>query len=48
VALGVAAGAAPRWLNSVIMRAVDVLLALPVLLIALILIATAGAASPAS
>jgi ABC-type dipeptide/oligopeptide/nickel transport system permease subunit len=42
VALGVAAGIAPRWLNSVIMRVIDVLLALPVLLIALILIATAG------
>jgi peptide/nickel transport system permease protein len=42
VALGVAAGVAPRWLNAVLMRAVDVLLALPVLLIALILIATAG------
>jgi peptide/nickel transport system permease protein len=42
VALGVAAGVAPRWLNSVIMRVIDVLLALPVLLIALILIATAG------
>lgn len=42
VGIGVAAGAAPRWLNSVIMRVVDVLLALPVLLIALILIATAG------
>jgi peptide/nickel transport system permease protein len=42
VALGVAAGIAPRWLNSVLMRGVDVLLALPVLLIALILIATAG------
>jgi peptide/nickel transport system permease protein len=42
VALGVAAGIAPRWLNSVLMRMVDVLLALPVLLIALILIATAG------
>jgi ABC-type dipeptide/oligopeptide/nickel transport system permease subunit len=42
VALGVAAGIAPRWLNSVLMRLIDVLLALPVLLIALILIATAG------
>ena len=42
VALGVAAGTAPRWLNAVLMRVVDVLLALPVLLIALILIATAG------
>jgi peptide/nickel transport system permease protein len=42
VALGVAAGVAPRWLNSVLMRVIDVLLALPVLLIALILIATAG------
>src|SRR5258707_7521539 len=42
VALGVAAGTAPRWLNTVLMRVVDVLLALPVLLIALILISTAG------
>lgn len=42
VALGVTAGIAPRWLNSVLMRVIDVLLALPVLLIALILIATAG------
>src|ERR1700733_7918799 len=42
VALGVVAGISPRWLNSVIMRIIDVLLALPVLLIALILIATAG------
>ena len=42
VALGVTAGVAPRWLNTVLMRVVDVLLALPVLLIALILIATAG------
>ena len=42
VSVGVAAGVAPRWVNSVIMRVVDVLLALPFLLIALILIATAG------
>jgi peptide/nickel transport system permease protein len=42
VALGIAAGVAPRWLNSVIMRIIDVLLALPVLMIALFLIATAG------
>jgi peptide/nickel transport system permease protein len=42
VALGLAAGTAPRWLNAVLMRAVDVLLAIPVLMIALILIATAG------
>jgi peptide/nickel transport system permease protein len=42
VAIGLAAGTAPRWLNSVIMRVVDVLLAIPVLMIALILIATAG------
>ena len=42
VAIGLAAGTAPRWLNSVIMRIVDVLLAIPVLMIALILIATAG------
>jgi ABC-type dipeptide/oligopeptide/nickel transport system permease subunit len=43
VALGLTAGTAPRWLNAVIMRVVDVLLAIPVLMIALILIATAGA-----
>jgi ABC-type dipeptide/oligopeptide/nickel transport system permease subunit len=42
VALGLAAGTAPRWLNSLLMRVVDVLLAIPVLMIALILIATAG------
>jgi ABC-type dipeptide/oligopeptide/nickel transport system permease subunit len=42
VALGVVAGISPRWLNSVLLRIIDVLLALPVLLIALILIATAG------
>jgi peptide/nickel transport system permease protein len=42
VTLGITAGVAPRWLNSVLMRVIDVLLALPVLLIALILIATAG------
>jgi ABC-type dipeptide/oligopeptide/nickel transport system permease subunit len=42
VALGIAAGTAPRWLNAVLMRVIDVLLALPVLLIALILIATIG------
>jgi peptide/nickel transport system permease protein len=42
VTLGVTAGVAPRWLNTVLMRVVDVLLALPVLLIALILIATVG------
>jgi peptide/nickel transport system permease protein len=42
VAIGLTAGTAPRWLNSVIMRVVDVLLAIPVLMIALILIATAG------
>jgi peptide/nickel transport system permease protein len=46
VALGVAAGISPRWLNSVIMRIIDVLLALPVLLIALILISVAGAGIP--
>ena len=46
VALGVVAGVSPRWLNSVIMRIIDVLLALPVLLIALILISVAGAGIP--
>lgn len=46
VGIGVAAGVSPRWLNSVVMRVVDVLLALPVLLIALILIATAGSGVP--
>ena len=42
VAIGLAAGTAPRWLNSALMRIIDVLLAIPVLMIALILIATAG------
>jgi peptide/nickel transport system permease protein len=42
VAIGLAAGTAPRWLNAVLMRVIDVLLAIPVLMIALILIATAG------
>jgi peptide/nickel transport system permease protein len=46
VAFGIAAGSAPRWLNAVLMRIVDVLLALPVLLIALILIATVGSGIP--
>ena len=42
VAFGIAAGIAPRWLNSVLMRIIDVLLAMPVLLTALVLIATIG------
>jgi ABC-type dipeptide/oligopeptide/nickel transport system permease subunit len=43
VAIGIIGGMAPRWLSTVVMRVVDVLLALPVLLVALILIATLGA-----
>jgi ABC-type dipeptide/oligopeptide/nickel transport system permease subunit len=43
VAIGLIGGMAPRVLSMVVMRVVDVLLALPVLLIALILIATVGA-----
>jgi peptide/nickel transport system permease protein len=43
VAIGLIGGTAPRVLSIVVMRIVDVLLALPVLLIALILIATIGA-----
>ncbi|TCN42068.1 peptide/nickel transport system permease protein [Kribbella orskensis] len=42
VAIGVLGGVAPRLVNALVMRLVDVFLALPVLLIALILIATAG------
>jgi peptide/nickel transport system permease protein len=42
IALGLAAGIGPRWLNSLIMRVVDVLLALPTLLVALIMIAVLG------
>ena len=42
VTIGLAAGTAPGWLNAVLMRVIDVLLAIPVLMIALILIATAG------
>lgn len=43
VAIGLTGGMAPRTISLVVMRIVDVLLALPVLLIALILIATLGA-----
>jgi peptide/nickel transport system permease protein len=43
VAIGLIAGMAPRAVSIALMRIVDVLLALPVLLIALILIATIGA-----
>jgi peptide/nickel transport system permease protein len=43
VAIGLIGGTAPRVVSIVVMRIVDVLLALPVLLIALILIATIGA-----
>jgi peptide/nickel transport system permease protein len=43
VAIGLIGGTAPRVVSIVVMRIVDVLLALPVLLIALILIATLGA-----
>jgi len=43
VAVGLVGGTAPRVVSIVVMRVVDVLLALPVLLIALILIATIGA-----
>lgn len=46
VIVGIIGGAAPPWIRSVVMRVVDVLLALPVLLIALILIATVGAGIP--
>ena len=43
VAIGIIGGTAPRVLSVVVMRVVDVLLALPVLLVALILIASIGA-----
>jgi len=46
VIIGIIGGAAPSWIRAVVMRVVDVLLALPVLLIALILIATVGAGIP--
>jgi ABC-type dipeptide/oligopeptide/nickel transport system permease subunit len=42
VAIGIVGGVAPRIISVVVMRIVDMLLALPVLLIALILIATIG------
>jgi peptide/nickel transport system permease protein len=42
VSIGIVGGIAPRWIGAVVMRVVDVLLALPVLLIALILIASIG------
>jgi peptide/nickel transport system permease protein len=43
VSIGIVGGIAPRWISAVVMRVVDVLLALPVLLIALILITAVGA-----
>lgn len=43
VTIGIIGGTAPRWVSVVVMRVVDVLLALPVLLVALILITTIGA-----
>jgi peptide/nickel transport system permease protein len=43
VAIGIIGGIAPRLISVVVMRVVDVLLALPVLLVALILIASIGA-----
>ncbi len=42
VAIGIIGGTAPRFISNVVMRVVDVLLALPVLLVALILIASVG------
>ncbi len=42
VALGVAGGVAPKWPAGLIMRLIDVLLALPVLLLALIIMASVG------
>jgi peptide/nickel transport system permease protein len=46
VAIGVLGGTAPRFVRAVVMRVVDVLLAMPVLMIALILIATVGSGLP--
>jgi peptide/nickel transport system permease protein len=43
IAIGIIGGTAPRVASVVVMRVVDVLLALPVLLVALILIASIGA-----
>jgi peptide/nickel transport system permease protein len=43
VAIGIAGGIAPRWIRTILMRVVDVLLSLPVLLVALILISVIGA-----
>lgn len=42
IAIGIVGGTGPRPIRAVVMRVVDVLLALPVLLVALILIATSG------
>jgi peptide/nickel transport system permease protein len=42
IVLGIIGGAGPRAVRAVVMRVVDVLLSLPVLMIALILIATVG------
>jgi dipeptide transport system permease protein len=40
--LGLAAGFAPRWLDAIIMRVMDVILAFPSLLLALVLVAILG------
>jgi ABC-type dipeptide/oligopeptide/nickel transport system permease subunit len=42
VALGVVGGAAPARIGGIVMRVIDMLLALPVLLIALLVMATVG------
>ena len=42
VLLGLAAGFAPRWLDTIIMRVMDVILAFPSLLLALVLVAVLG------
>jgi peptide/nickel transport system permease protein len=43
--IGVASGLAPRWLDTIIQRALEILLALPELLIALVIVAILGAST---
>ncbi len=42
ILLGLAAGFAPRWLDTIIMRVMDIILAFPSLLLALVLVAILG------
>ncbi len=42
ILIGLVAGFAPRWLDAIIMRIMDIILAFPSLLLALVLVAVLG------